>query len=698
MKKLILLILIAGLVFCSCTKKESNPFYTEWDTPFGTPPFSKIENGHYLPAFEKGMEEQMLHITAIIENEEPATFENTIEAMEASSVLLDKVSGVFYNLNSAHTNDELQTVAEKIAPLRSKHDDDIAMNPGLFERVKTVYEQKDTLGLTSEQQTLLDKYYKEFVKGGANLNDEDKAVLRGINEELSLLTLKFGQNILKETNKFEMVIKDENNLAGLPDDVISAAAETAKEREKEGTWIFTIHKPSLIPFLTYSEKRDLREEMFRAYIDQGNHDDELDNKAIATKVASLRVKKANLLGYQTHAQLILEENMAKTAENVYSLLDQIWKPALERAKEEAAEFQDMIYADGNDFKLEPWDWWFYAEKVKKQKYALDDSILRPYFKLENVIEGVFTVSNKLWGLQFEERTDIPIYHEDVKVFEVKDADGSHVGILYADYFPRASKRGGAWMNNYREQSKLGGKEVRPIICNIGNFSKPTGDKPSLISTEEAATLFHEFGHALHGLLADTTYKKISGTNVSRDFVELPSQIMENWAFEPEVLKLYAKHYETGEVIPQELIDKMSRAKHFNQGFITVEYMAACYLDMDWHTLADPEEKDCFTFETESLDRIGLIPEIVVRYRSPYFRHIFSGGYSAGYYSYIWSEVLDSDAFQAFKETSLFDQATALSFRQNILEAGGTEDAMILYKRFRGREPNVEPLLQKRGLY
>jgi len=529
------------------------------------------------------------------------------------------------------------------------------------------------------------------------LDEEKKARLREINQELSVLTLKFGENVLKEDNRFEMIIESEEDLAGLPEAVIQGAAETAEERGQTGKWVFTLQKPSMIPFLQYSEKRDLREKIFKAYINRGHHEDELDNKANLSRIADFRVERANLLGYKTHADFVLETNMAKKPENVYMFLDQIWKPALVMAKKEAKELQAMIEEEGHGFQLQPWDWWYYAEKVKKAKYALDEEMMRPYFKLENVIEGAFYIANELYGIKFVERTDIPKYHEDVKVFEVKEADGTHIGILYTDYFPRASKRGGAWMNSFRKQYRMEEEKIHPVITNNGNFSKPTGDKPALISSEEVLTLLHEFGHALHGLLSDCTYYRLSGTSVSRDFVELPSQIMENWALDPEVLKVYAKHYETGEVIPQELVDKMKKARTFNQGFATVEYMSACYLDMDWHTLTESEELDVDKFETESMDRIGLIPEIVVRYRSPYFRHIFSGGYSAGYYSYIWAEVLDADAFEAFKETSLFDKKTAQAFRENILERGGTEDPMTLYKRFRGAEPGVEPLLKRKGL-
>ncbi|MBA7654014.1 Dipeptidyl carboxypeptidase [subsurface metagenome] len=696
MKKLFLLLFIAGLL-CSCLKQEENPFFSEFDTPFQVPPFDKIQEEHYLPAFKEGMEQQNMEIEAIVNNPEAPTFENTIEAVESTGSLLRKVGSVFGVLNGSMTNDNMQKIAKELAPLESKHEDNIRLNEKLFQKIKAVYEQKDKLDLTTEQNTLLVKYYKDFVRSGANLDEEKKTRLKEINQELSILTVKFGENVLKENNRFEMVIDKKEDLAGLPQAVITGAAEAAKEREYEGKWVFTIHKPSMIPFLQYSENRALREKIFKAYINKGNNNDELDNKDNLAKIAALRVERANLLGYKTHADYVLENNMAKKPENVYKFLEQLWKPALKMAKKEAKELQEMIRKESHDFKLQPWDWWYYSGKLKKAKYALDEEMLRPYFKLENVREGAFSVAGKLYGIQFIEREDISKYHEDARVFEVKEADGSHIGILYTDYFPRASKRGGAWMNSFRKQSRLQGKEIYPVITNNGNFSKPAGGKPALISSEEVLTLFHEFGHGLHGLLSDCTYNRLSGTSVSRDFVEVQSQIMENWAFEPEVLKMYAKHYETGEVIPQELIDKLEKASHFNQGFVTVEYLAASFLDMDWHTLAEAKELDADEFEEASLKKIGLIPEIIVRYKSPYFNHIFSGGYASGYYSYIWAEVLDADAFQAFKETSLFDQKTAQSFRENILERGGTEEPMVLYKRFRGAEPKVEALLKKRGL-
>jgi peptidyl-dipeptidase Dcp len=559
-----------------------------------------------------------------------------------------------------------------------------------------VYEQKDSLDFTPEQSMLLEKTYKGFVRGGANLSEEKKARFRAINEELSVLSVQFAKNVLDETNAFAMVLEEED-LAGLPSSVITAAAEAAEEKGHEGKWVITLRKPSFIPFLQYAENRELRETVFKAFANIGNNDNEYDNKAIASKTAALRVERANILGYETHADFVLEEYMAKKPENVRNLLQQVWEPALAKAKGEAQEFQATIEKEGGNFRLQPWDWWYYAEKVKKAKYDLDDSSLRPYFKLENVRQGAFDVATQLWGITFHYLEDMPIYHEDVRVMEVKDADGSHIGILYVDYFPRASKQGGAWMSPYRKQRRKDGVNIRPVIVNVGNFTKPTADKPALISFDDALTLFHEFGHALHGLLTDCTYESLSGTDVATDFVELPSQIMENWASDPEVIKTYARHYETDEPIPDELIAKIKKAGTFNQGFANVEYLASCFLDLDWHTLENADEKDCAAFEKASMEKIGLIPEIIPRWRSTYFGHIFASGYSSGYYSYLWSEVLDADAFQAFKETSLFDKETATSFRKNILEKGGTEDPMTLYLRFRGAEPKIDPFLKREGL-
>ncbi len=702
-------LLALGFALMTCAKKENpsspaaaaapaeaNAFFAAYGTPFETPPFDRIKDTHFMPAFREGMALQKKEVEAVTANPEPPTFANTIEAVERSGELLTRVANVFFCLSEANTNEALQKIEAEISPLLAKHRDDINLDPKLFARVKTVYDGRDKLALTAEQMRLLDKFYKNFVRGGANLDEAAKAEFRKINEELSLLSVKFGDNVLKETNAFTLVIDKADDLAGLPQAAIDGAAEAAKERGLEGRWVFTLHKPSMIPFLQYSPKRDLREKIFKAYINRADHGDASDNKAVLSRMAALRMKRASLLGYKTHADYILEENMAKTPAGVTKLLDQLWTPALEMAKKEAQKLQALAAKEGGTFKLEPWDWWYYAEKLKKAEYDLDDQALKPYFRLDSIREGAFAVAGKLWGLQFVERTDIPKYHPDVRVFEVKEADGSHIGILYTDYFPRASKRGGAWSGAIRSQSVRDGKKVTPVVFNVGNFSMPAGDTPSLLTFEEVATLFHEFGHGLHELLSNCTYETISGTNVPSDFVEVASQIMENWAGDPEVIKTYAIHYQTGEPIPDALVEKIKNAGLFNKGFETVEYLAACYLDMDWHTLSEPIEQDAAAFETASMARIGLIPEIVVRYRSPYFSHIFAGGYSAGYYSYIWSEVLDADAFQAFKETSLFDPATAKSFRDNILSRGDTEEPMALYKKFRGREPKVEPLLRRKG--
>jgi len=692
---------------CACTQQikeepkgedqmPNNPFFQEYKTPFDVPPFDRIENRHYLPAFEKAIEMHKKEIAAITGNPGEPTFENTIAALDRSGEPLTRVARTFFGLLSSNTNDEMQKIAKSVAPKLSKHQDDILLNPDLFKRVKAVHQKMDSLDLNAEQKTLLNELYLDFKSGGADLDDQSKQRLREINEQLSLLSLQFRENILKENNKFELVL-EKKDLAGLPDRVVEAAAKAAGERGHQGKWVFTLHKPSLIPFLQFSDRRDLREKMFTGYITRGNHGDELDNQENLKKIIALRIEKAKLMGHETYAGFKLERRMAKNPGNVKQLLDQIWKAALPVAQKEAEDLQALIKKEGGDFKLAPWDWWYYAEKLRKAKYDLDEKELRPYFELQNVIDGAFAVATKLYGIKFVERTDLPKYHQDVKTFEVQEQDGSHIGILYTDYFPRASKRGGAWCGGYREQSRRDGKKITPVIVNVGNFTEPTKDQPSLLSFEEVETLFHEFGHALHALLADVTYAA-SGDNVKVDFVELPSQFMENYAAEPEVLKMYAKHYKTGEPIPDELIEKIEKSRYFNQGFITVEYMAACYLDLDWHLLTNAADIDVHAFEKKSMDAIGLIPEIVVRYKSPYFEHIFSGDYySAGYYSYIWAQVLDADAFEAFKETSLFDQKTAASFRKNVLSRGGAEDPMVLYKRFRGAEPKIEPLLKRKGM-
>jgi peptidyl-dipeptidase Dcp len=698
MKKVLLMTLTGVIVSMSGCGTDRNPFFTEWDTPHGTPPFDQISMDHYRPAFEKGMSLHNEEIQLIGSNRIEPTFQNTIEALDRSGAALRRVENVFDAMLSSMSNDQMREIAEEITPKMSKHEDDILLNDELFQRVKTVYDQRDSLSLNTEQQSLLKKWYRRFVRGGALLEPDQKKRLSEINSELSLLSLKFSNNILAENNRFELVIEDEADLDGLSEGSISAAAEEAAERGYEGKWVFTIHKPSMIPFLQYSTRRDLRKQLYDAYIDKGNHDDSLDNKGSVSRIVNLRIERAHLLGHASHADYVLEETMAQKPDNVYELLHKVWSPALKRARQEVADMQTIIREEGGNFRLQPSDWWYYAEKVKKAKYDLDESMLRPYFKLENVRTGVFDLATSLWGITFTPRPDITIYHEDVEVFEVKEADGTHIGILYVDYFPRASKRNGAWMGAFRKQHRLNGQNIAPVIYNVGNFTKPTAEKPSLLRVDEAQTLFHEFGHALHGLLSQCTYRSISGTDVARDFVEFPSQVMENWAFEPVVLKQYARHYKTGEPIPDELIAKIKNSRKFNQGFKTVEYVAASILDMDWSTLADGYQGHVISFEDHSMEAIRLISEIVPRYRTPYFLHMFAWEYSAGYYSYLWSEVLDADAFQAFKETGdVLDQKTAQAYRTYILASGGTDEEMTLYAKFRGKDPSIEPLLERRGL-
>ncbi len=675
----------------------ANPFFAEWTTPFGVPPFGAIEVAHYRPAFAEGIARERAEVAAIAKNPEPPTFANTVAALDGAGEFLDRVESVFYGQLSAETSEALQTVAKEVAPQLAALGDDIHLDPALFVRVKAVWEKRDAPDLTGEQKKLVDETYQEFVRGGANLDAVGQARLRAVNKELSLEGLKFGDNVLRETNAYRLVIEKQADLAGLPPAVVSAAAAAAKAAKLDGKWVFTLQAPSLWPFLQYADNRELRRQIFTAYITRCDHGDASDNKGVLAKIAALREEKAKLLGFPTWANFVLDRNMAKTPEKVYGLLDQLWAPALAVAHQEAADLQAAIKADGQSFKLEPWDWRYYSERVKKARYDFDEEALRPYFKLDNVRDGAFYVANKLYGITFAERTDIPKYHPEVRTFEVKDADGSFLGVFMTDYYPRPGKRGGAWSGRYRGQWFKDGKDIRPIVVNVCNFSRPAGDAPALLSLEEAETLFHEFGHGLHSLFSRVHYHGVA--RVPRDFVELPSQIMENWVLEPEVLKVYAKHWKTGDVIPAELVAKVDRARRYNQGFATVEYLAASYLDMDWHTIADAKERDATAFEDAAMAKIHMMPEIVVRYRSPYFSHIFGpgGGYSAGYYSYIWAEVLVADAFQAFKEQGIFDQATARSFRANILERPGTGDVMEAYVRFRGHEPSVQPLLVKRGL-
>ncbi|MCP4458020.1 MAG: M3 family metallopeptidase [Cytophagales bacterium] len=701
MKRAIIPIICALLIAACGDQKESpkdmsdNPFYQEYDTPYGVPPFDKITDEHYMVAFEDGISQQIEEVDAIANSTNDVTFENTIEAYEKSGELLSKVASVFYTLSGAHTNDSLQGIQRVVSPKLSAHSDNIYLNDKFFQRVKSLYNLGEVLQLTQEENKLLENYYRRFVRAGAALDDDDKSKMRELNERLSVLSVQFSENLLNETNKFELLLEDGDDLAGLPNSVKTAAAEAAKEREYEGKYLFTTHRPSLYPFITYSENRAHRETLKKGYIMRGDNKDELDNKDIIKEMANLRLEKANLLGYETHAHYVLQERMLDTPDKVYDLLGDIWPAAIQRAKEERNSMKKMSEEDGLDIEIKPWDWWYYAEKIKMKEYNLDQEEIRPYLKVDNVVNGAFILANKLFGLTFEEQTDIPKYHEDVHTYTVKNEKGELVGVYLSDWFYRTSKRGGAWMNNIREQSNMDGENVIPIIYNVGNFTKPTEGKPSLLSQDDATTLFHEFGHALHGLLSECVYPSISGTSTPRDFVEFPSQVMENWVFEPEMLALYAFHYETGEVMPDQLVEKIKKAGTFNQGFATVEYMAASYLDMSFHTITEPITGDINEFEKAAMDEIGLIDAIVPRYRTGYFGHI-TGGYSAGYYSYLNSEMMDADAFAAFKENGLFDKATADAYRDNILSKGGTIDAMQMYINFRGRKPNNEAYLARKG--
>jgi len=700
-KSLFILLVIGNLLTIEAQEKKEttamNPFFQVYDTPYNVPPFDKIKNEHFKPAILEGIKKHEEEINAIANSSTAPTFENTILAMENAGELLSNVNVVFSNLNSANTNKEIQNIAKETAPNLSAHRDNIYLNEKLFARVKILWDKKETLGLNLEQAKILDNSYKDFVRSGANLSDSDKGILRKINGELSLTSLKYGQNILAETNKYELVIDTKKDLAGLPQGLIDAAAADAKAKGKEGKWVFTLSNSSVMPFLQYSSNRELRKQIWNAYQTKGNHDDELDNKKNAIDLANLRGQRARLLGYKTHSNYVLEESMAKTPENVNKLLNDLWKPALEIAKTEAADIQKMMAKDGIKGAVQPYDWRYYTEKIRKERFDLDEEELKPYFSLENVRKGVFQVTGKLYGIQFKELNNVPKYHQDASVWEVTEANGTLVGVIYMDFFPRDSKRGGAWMTSYRTQKTVDGKRLAPVISIVCNFTKPSGDTPALLTFDEVSTFFHEFGHALHGLLSNVTYRSLAGTSVPRDFVELPSQIMENWAAEPEVLKMYAKHYKTGEVIPDILVNKLKKAGTFDQGFATTEYLAASLLDLAYHSQTKDITVDANTFEKAAMTKIGLIESIIPRYRSTYFSHIFSGGYSSGYYSYIWSGVLDTDAFEAFKTTTLFNPEKAKSFRENVLEKGGTEDPMVLYKRFRGAEPSIEPLLRKRGL-
>ena len=676
---------------------NGNPFLAEYTTPFKVPPFDKIKLEHYKEAFLKGMEEQAQEINAIVKQRSAATFENTIVALDQSGKLLSKVSAVFYGQNSANTSDEMQAISRELSPLLSKHRDDIKLNAGLFQRVKFVYDQKSKLNLTKEQAKLLEETYKDFVRGGANLDAAKQAKLRELNSELSMLELTFGQNMLKETNDFQLIIDKKEDLSGLPASLIASAADAAKAAKLEGKWLFTLHNPSIMPFLQYADNRALREKIYNGYINRGNNGNKSDNKEVVKKLVTLRLEKAKLMGYKDYASFMLEDRMAKTPEKVYALLDEVWTPALAKAKDELADIKAEIKKDGGNFEPEGWDWRYYFEKAKIAKFNLDENEVRPYLELNNVRDGAFYVANKLYGITFTEIKDIPTPHEEATAFECKDKDGTHLGVLYMDFFPRESKRGGAWCGGYRSQTYENGKRLAPVVTIVCNFSKPAGDQPALLSADEASTLFHEFGHGLHSLFRDVHYFGVA--SVPRDFVELPSQIMEHWVFEPEVLKVYAKHYKTGEVIPAALIEKLEKSGKYGQGFATVEYLAASLLDMDYHVLKEvPANLDAMEFEANVMNKRGLLKQIPPRYRSTYFNHTMGGGYTAGYYSYIWAEVLDADAFEAFKETGdIFNQDKAIKFRNNVLTPGAIDDAMDMYKNFRGKEPGTAPLLKNRGL-
>ena len=687
---------------------NTNPFFTDWNTLFEIPPFLQINDDHYMPAFEKGMEENLNEIEKIINNSEIPTFSNTIEELERSGKLLSKVQRVFYNLSSSNTNPKIQELQLELSPILSTHYDKIILNQKLFTRIDHLWKDRENLELTTEQLKLLEDTHKQFVRSGALLNDDEKLKISEINSKISELTTTFGQNLLSETNDFELIL-NKGDLDGLSEDVILAAsesakqkmdlAETKKEKKKyKNKYVFTPHRTSMYPFLTESTRRDLREILYNSYIMRGDNNNENDNKDITVQIAKLRAEKANLMGYETHAHFVLEERMLKSPEEVYDLLIQLWNPALKRAKLEVKDMQKVIYEEGHDFKLAAWDWWHYSEKVRKEKYDLDESAIKPYLSLDNALNGVFTTVNKLWGITFTEILDIDSYHPDARIWEVKDEDGSHLGIFIGDYYTRSNKRGGAWMSSFKSQSNLDGRE-RPIVVNVCNFPAPVGDKPSLLSFENLTTLFHEFGHAMHGILTDVTYESMSGTSGPRDFTEFPAQILEHWASEPQILRSFATHYETGETIPDELIRKILKASKFNQGFTNTEYLAASLLDMDWHTISANENiKNGNEFEENALEKYGLIEEIAPRYRSTYFAHIFSGGYSSGYYSYVHSAVLDSDGFEAFKESGdVFNLELASKLREHVYEKGSTEEAMDLYVKFRGRKPIIEPLLKVRGL-
>ena len=699
-RKFLSVIALSIMTLASCTNNEkpvaeNNPFFSDYGTPFETPAFDKIKTEHYIPAFEEGMKQQKAEVDAIIKNRAVPDFQNTILAYDKSGELLDKVGGVFFNLTECLSSDEMQNIAAEIMPKMSAHGDEIAMNPLLFEKVKHVYDNRHNMNLDDQQIRVTEKYYNDFIRSGAGLNDADKETLKAINEKLSLLSLQFGNNLLAENAAFKLVIDNEKDLSGLPQSSIDAAAEQAKKDGMDGKWVFTLSKPSLIPFLQYADNRDLREKIYMGYVMRGNNDNANDNKALIEEMSKLRLQKAQLLGYEDYASYVLEANMAKDVPTVDKFLADLFNPAVKVAKKELKELQKIA----KDTKVESWDWWYYAEKLRKEKFDFDENELKPYLSLDNVRDGMFMVANKLYGITFESRNDIPVYFEGVETWEVKEKDGSHLGIIYIDYFPRDSKGGGAWCTSFREAGyDINGNKITPLVSLVLNFTPPTGNTPALLSWDETETLWHEFGHGLHALFSDGKYSRTCG-NVPRDYVELPSQVMENWAGDPEVLRMYAKHWQTGEVIPETIINKLENSGLFNQGFVTTEFLAAAILDMEYHKLKEiNDDFDAAAFEKAKMEEIGLIKEIYPRYRSTYYAHIFSGGYSAGYYVYYWAAVLDSDAFNYFKESGdLFNPELAAKFRQHCLQECGNDEGMVQYKKFRGQEPSNEPFLRKHGL-
>ncbi len=691
------IILLVSILFMACT--QQNPLLNQPQTPFGAPAFDQVQLKHYLPAFKEAIRLNQEEIDAIVNNEEAPTFENTIVALDRSGIVLDRVCGVFYNVLEADGNEQMDAIANEVAPILSDFQNGILLNEGLFSRIKAVYDQRESLNLNPEQLRLLTETYKSFAQNGANLPADKKARLKEINSQLAVLSLQFGQNVVAETNSpaVQRFITDEALLEGLPESAKDAAKEEAAAAGRPDAWLFTPKRTSFTPVLQYCKNRELRKQLLIDYTTRGNHDNANDNKSVINQTMRLRLEKAQLLGYDCPANYILADCMAKDAKTVDAFLQSVWEPSLAAAKREAAELQKLLDQDLPGEKLQPWDWWYYAEKLRKAKYDLDEEAIKPYFELSNVRRGAFQLAHNLYGLNFEQLDNMPVYNKEVEVFKVTDADGSLVGILYTDYFPRAGKRPGAWMNNILPQYvDAEGVDHRPIIINVGNFNKPTKDNPSLLSMDDVETLFHEFGHALHGLMSKATYKTLSGTNTPRDFVELPSQFMENYCYEPQILKTYAFHYQTGEVMPQELIDKINAAKKFNQGFVETELLSASILDMDYHELTNCDTIDVNAFEAASMEKMHMIPEIIVRYRSTFYNHIFTTGYEAGYYSYTWAAVLDADAFAAFKETGdILNPEVAKRFR-HLLEQGGTRDAQDLYLEFRGKNADPKYLLQRKG--